>query len=155
ILHHRVDAECQRRLPDVLMADSATTALAAALNDLAATPEAAVHGALLLVDHLTLVDAAADARAAAPGEDLAEAAALDAELGALAGRDDVHWGRLVHPGAIVWPTVLAHGSAGDVPGTTLLRAAVIGYETCVLLTGALDDSLRPALHATTATGVIA
>lgn len=118
----------------------------------------AEHAAILLADHLARVSEgpAVDAAAAAVASDAAtagvdERCALRAELGAASDRDDVHWLRLVHPGSVVWPTVLGLGAANERSGAQVLRAAVLGYEVTVRLAAMLPGTSTYHLTALTAT----
>lgn len=134
---------------------------------LGATPHAfgdqtAEHAAILLADHLARVAEApaVDAAAAAAAVDAAtaevdERCALRAELGAASDRDDVHWLRLVHPGSIVWPTVLGLGAASGRSGAEVLRAAVIGYEATVRLAAILPPGPYHLTALTAAVGAAA
>lgn len=114
------------------------------------------HAAELLLDHLTLLEAApaVDPAAAAAAEllattrDAAERAALVAELASAADRDDVHWDALVHPGAVIWATVLEFARTGSPSGREVLRAARIGSETMVRLAAMLPATARGPFHVT-------
>lgn len=56
--------------------------------------------------------------------------------------DDIHPIAAIHPGAAVFPTVLAVGEAVDAGGRDMLAAAVIGYE----ISCRLSRALVPAQH---------
>lgn len=109
------------------------------------------HAAVLLCDQLVLVgsETAPDEMAAAAVD---ERAAVRAGLGSATDRDDVHWGELVHPGAIVWSTAIELAIAEGASGRQLLRAASIGYETMVRLGSLFPLDTRAPFHLTAAVG---
>ena len=78
--------------------------------------------------------------------DAAAAHALD--------RDDVHWPSVTHPGAIVWPVVLAASAEADASGDEAVRAAAVGYELTARLAAALGAEHRRYWHATATAGTV-
>lgn len=111
-----------------MTSDGALDVFAASLSAVTA-PDPRV-AAVLLSDQLVL--AGPRAQAGSAGLDVARAAAA-AMAGSADDADDVHWGALVHPGAIIWPTVLEAGLAQHAGGTEILRAAAIGHEAMMRL----------------------
>jgi len=63
--------------------------------------------------------------------------------------DDTHPPTLTHPGTSVVPAALAIGERGRLPGSTVLRAIVLGYDICARLLLALNPVpfLRSGHHA--------
>jgi 2-methylcitrate dehydratase PrpD len=62
---------------------------------------------------------------AAPGD----AAFANATLGHGLVREDMHAASICHHGVVIWPTLLALSERTPLSGTTLLAAAIIGYES--------------------------
>jgi 2-methylcitrate dehydratase PrpD len=114
--------------------------------------EPAQHAARrLLFDHWAcrLAGEAALPAAWRPGTAAREAAAacqLD--------MDDLHWGSMTHPGAIIWPVVLDLGLRNDADVASALRAAILGYEVCARLAEALGPTHRRSWHATATAGTV-
>ena len=67
--------------------------------------------------------------------------------------DDLHWASLSHPGAYVWPVVLAVGEREGAQGTDALRAGIVGYELTIRLARALGSEHRRFFHPSTTAGV--
>ena len=108
---------------------------------------ATAHAAALLCDQLVLAGPLPDERGSA--EDRAAARAL---AGSAIDRDDVHWGQLVHPGSIVWPTALELAIECGSSGLETMRAASIGYEAMVRLATLFPLDARPAFHISAVVG---
>jgi 2-methylcitrate dehydratase PrpD len=72
-----------------------------------------------------------------------------AMLGNVLEMDDVHRGAILHPGPVVWPAVLGHGS--DMDG--VLDAAVRGYEAVIAIGATFDATHYGYWHNTTTAGV--
>ncbi len=78
----------------------------------------------------------------------AEAAFANAVMGHGLVREDMHAASISHHGVVIWPTLLALSEQAPLRGTTLLAAAIIGYETGArigraLLTSDLARLYRP------------
>jgi 2-methylcitrate dehydratase PrpD len=58
----------------------------------------------------------------------ADAAFANAVMGHGLVREDMHAASISHHGVVIWPTLLALSEQAPVRGTTLLTAAIIGYE---------------------------
>ena len=74
--------------------------------------------------------------AASPGD----AAFANGTMGHGLVREDMHAGSIGHHGVVVWPTLLALAAGRTIPGATLLKAALVGYETGARLGRALFDA---------------
>src|SRR5216684_1128339 len=57
-----------------------------------------------------------------------DAAFANATLGHGLVREDMHAASICHHGVVLWPTLLALSERTRTPGTTLLAAAIVGYE---------------------------
>jgi 2-methylcitrate dehydratase PrpD len=57
-----------------------------------------------------------------------DAAFANAVLGHGLVREDMHAASICHHGVVLWPTLLALSERTRLPGTTLLAAAIVGYE---------------------------
>ena len=68
--------------------------------------------------------------------------------------DDLHWASLSHPGAYVWPVVLAVGEREGASGAEALRAAIVGYELTIRLARALGPDHRRFFHSSTTAGIV-
>jgi len=107
---------------------------------------------------ILLLDAAACARSGRAEHLWRDASAPGASFAALAhvhDLDDLHWGSLTHPGAIVWGSVL--DAWRDAPETTLedaIRAATHGYEITARLGSALGAEHRAMWHSTATAGAV-
>src|ERR1700730_996534 len=82
------------------------------------------------------------------------AAARQAAAACQLDRDDIHWASVTHPGSIIWPAVLDVGLRTDADGSAALRAAILGYEVCARIAGALGPSHRRGWHATATAGTV-
>jgi 2-methylcitrate dehydratase PrpD len=85
---------------------------------------------------------------------MAAAAACNAAAAHSSDLDDLHWPSLTHPGAFVWPVVLALAEGQNLGGAEALKAAVLGYECIARLAEALGPSHRRFFHASTTAGVV-
>jgi 2-methylcitrate dehydratase PrpD len=83
-----------------------------------------------------------------------DTAARQAGAACVLDRDDIHWNTFTHPGSIIWPVVLEVGLRTDADGAAALRAAVLGYEVCARLAGALGPGHRSHWHATATAGTV-
>lgn len=77
-----------------------------------------------------------------------DAAFANATLGHGLVREDMHAASICHHGVVLWPTLLALSERTRLPGTTLLAAAIVGYEVGAqigraLLTADLARLFRP------------
>lgn len=79
-------------------------------------------------------------------------AASNAMRGSADDSDDVHWGAVVHPGAIIWSVALAVGLAQESSGKEILRAASVGHEAMVRLARALPGAAANGYHLTAIVG---
>jgi 2-methylcitrate dehydratase PrpD len=105
---------------------------------------------LHLLDWLACVAGARRSPVAAAGDNAVASAAL---LGNLLEMDDVHRAAILHPGPVVWPTLLEAR-----PGATwrqLLAAAVRGYETAIGIGSALDARHYRFFHNSATAGTFA
>lgn len=109
-------------------------------------------GAVLLADQLVLAGCAPERAGAVVGIDPGRAAGA-AMRGSAGDADDVHWGVLVHPGAIIWPTVLEVGLASGASGADIARAAAVGHESMVRLARAIGP--LDGFHLTSVVGGVA
>ncbi|MBR1120968.1 MmgE/PrpD family protein [Bradyrhizobium lablabi] len=123
----------------------ARSALAVELSDFG--PEVVAKAKLCLIDFLSCAfeagghpwsrQAVAAAHPANDGATIigtsrlaspADAAFANAVMGHGLVREDMHAGSISHHGVVVWPTLLALSEQTVMRGTTLLTAAIIGYE---------------------------
>lgn len=72
-------------------------------------------------------------------------------LGNLLEMDDIHRSAWLHPGPVIWPTVLKFASRAD-SADELLDAAVRGYEAMIALGATLDDFHYQRWHPTSTAG---
>jgi 2-methylcitrate dehydratase PrpD len=70
----------------------------------------------------------------------ADAAFANAVMGHGLVREDMHAASISHHGVVIWPTLLALSEQAPLRGTTLLAAAIIGYEAGARTGRALFDS---------------
>lgn len=124
----------------------ARTALAVELADFA--PDVVAKAKLCLIDFLSCAfeagnhpwsrQAVAAAYPAAGGVTIigtsrlaspADAAFANAVMGHGLVREDMHAASISHHGVVIWPALLALSGQNRLRGTTLLVAAIIGYET--------------------------
>jgi 2-methylcitrate dehydratase PrpD len=128
--------------------DGAVTVFAESLSRVDnVNPKAA---AVLLADQILL----SGRWGAAPGLNLRRAAS-SAMRGSADDADDVHWGALVHPGAIIWPVALEVGFAQDSSGPEIARAASVGHEAMVRLAHAIAPPAADGYHLTAVVGGVA
>ncbi len=70
-------------------------------------------------------------------------------------QDDVHNAAVFHPGAVVWPAVIAAAQQTGAAGSDLLTAAVVGYEAGVRAGAFLGRSHYRVFHTTGTAGTLA
>ncbi|KRR23033.1 hypothetical protein CQ14_00345 [Bradyrhizobium lablabi] len=70
----------------------------------------------------------------------ADAAFANAVMGHGLVREDMHAASISHHGVVIWPTLLALSEQAPLRGTTLLVAAIIGYEAGARIGRALFNS---------------
>ncbi len=70
-------------------------------------------------------------------------------------QDDVHSGALFHPGAVVFPAVLAAAQEAGASGEDFLTAAVVGYETGTRVGRFLGPAHYKVFHTTGTAGTLA
>lgn len=127
--------------------EAAVDAFAASLsNQPASHPRVA---AVLLADQLVLAGRQQNS-AESTGEIDVDRAARTAMRGSSRDADDIHWGALVHPGAIIWPTVIEVGLAQGASGVAIARAASVGHEAMVRLAFAIGP--QDGFHLTSLVG---
>ncbi|MGH9045438.1 MAG: MmgE/PrpD family protein [Acidimicrobiales bacterium] len=90
---------------------------------------AAASNAELSGDATILVDGRRSDPATAALINGTAAHALDFDLGGLTQQ---------HPGAVIWPAVLAVGEAADVSGKQLVEAAIVGFEVAAGVAAGMD-----------------
>lgn len=83
------------------------------------------------------------------------AALVNAAASHVAEQDDVHNGSVFHPGAVVFPAVLAAAQARGAGGRALLTAAVAGYEVGIRVGEYLGRSHYRVFHTTGTAGTLA
>jgi 2-methylcitrate dehydratase PrpD len=83
------------------------------------------------------------------------AAMVNAAASHYAEQDDVHNGSVFHPGAVVFPPVLAAAQARGASGRDLLTAAVAGYEVGIRVGEFLGRSHYRVFHTTGTAGTLA
>jgi 2-methylcitrate dehydratase PrpD len=83
------------------------------------------------------------------------AAMVNAASSHFAEQDDVHNGAVFHPGAVVFPPVLAVAQAIGSSGPELLTAAVAGYEVGIRVGEFLGRSHYQVFHTTGTAGTLA
>ena len=83
------------------------------------------------------------------------AAMVNAASSHAAEQDDVHNGSVFHPGAVVFPPVVAVAQANGVSGRRVLAAAVVGYEAGIRVGEFLGRSHYQVFHTTGTAGTIA
>ncbi len=71
-------------------------------------------------------------------------------LGNVLEMDDVHRAAILHPGPVIWPTVLGDAEQGM---TAMLDAAVRGYEATIAIGATFDAAHYGYWHNTTTAGV--
>jgi len=71
---------------------------------------------------------------------MADAAFANAVMGHGLVREDMHPASIAHHGVVIWPTLLALSEQTASRGSTLLTAAIIGYETGARIGRALINS---------------
>ncbi|MFM7226857.1 MAG: MmgE/PrpD family protein, partial [Betaproteobacteria bacterium] len=70
-------------------------------------------------------------------------------------QDDVHNGSVFHPGAVVFPAVLALAQDRGISGKEMMTAAVAGYEVGIRVGEFLGQSHYKVFHTTGTAGTIA
>jgi 2-methylcitrate dehydratase PrpD len=113
--------------------------------------EARARSRYHLLDWLACVVGArqsAIGRCFAEGDD--DIGAKAAFLGNVLEMDDVHRTALLHPGPVIWPTIL-FGDAGSM--ADCLNAAVIGYEAMIAVGATFDAHHYAHFHPTSTAGV--
>lgn len=115
-------------------------------------PDVRTNARLHLLDWLGCVAGALRSPVAerVAGFDRERPAARAAWLGNVLEMDDVHRAAILHPGPVVWPTVLAHPAAGM---SALLDAGVRGYEAAITVGATFDAHHYAHFHPTTTAGV--
>jgi 2-methylcitrate dehydratase PrpD len=83
------------------------------------------------------------------------AAMVNAAASHVAEQDDVHNGSVFHPGAVVFPPVLAVAQAIGATGQELLTASVVGYEVGIRVGEFLGRSHYRVFHTTGTAGTVA
>jgi len=83
------------------------------------------------------------------------AAMVNAAASHFAEQDDVHNGSVFHPGAVVFPPVLAIAQSLGSSGRDLLTAAVAGYEVGIRVGEFLGRSHYKVFHTTGTAGTVA
>ena len=83
------------------------------------------------------------------------AAMVNAAASHFAEQDDVHNGSVFHPGAVVFPPVLAVAQAQRSSGRDLLTAVVAGYEVGIRVGEFLGRSHYKVFHTTGTAGTVA
>ncbi|NOJ45924.1 MmgE/PrpD family protein [Bradyrhizobium archetypum] len=76
----------------------------------------------------------------------ADTAFANAVMGHGLVREDMHAASISHHGVVIWPTLLALSEQAPLRGTTLLAAAIIGYEAGARIGRALFNSDLARLH---------
>lgn len=76
----------------------------------------------------------------------ADATFANAVMGHGLVREDMHAASISHHGVVIWPTLLALSERAPLHGSTLLAAAIIGYETGARIGRALFNSDLARLH---------
>lgn len=107
---------------------------------------------LHLLDWLACVAGALSSPVAAVQRSIPDTSALDRAvwLGNVLEMDDVHRAAILHPGPVIWPTVL--GTGGDAMDDAL-DAAVRGYEATISIGSMLDARHYAFWHNTTTAGM--
>jgi 2-methylcitrate dehydratase PrpD len=114
--------------------------------------DARARARLHLLDWLACVAGALSSPIAAIQKNIPGAVPLERAvwLGNVLEMDDVHRAAILHPGPVIWPTVLAIGSdAMD----EALSAAVRGYEATIAIGSMLDARHYAFWHNTTTAGI--
>jgi len=83
------------------------------------------------------------------------AALVNAASSHVAEQDDVHNGSVFHPGAVVFPAVLAAAQQAGASGREFLCAAVAGYEAGIRVGEFLGRSHYKVFHTTGTAGTVA
>ncbi len=100
-------------------------------------------------------DGASEVLASRTGSTPLFAAMVNAAASHVAEQDDVHNGSVFHPGAVVFPPVLALAQAIGASGRELLAAAVAGYEVGIRVGEFLGRSHYKTFHTTGTAGTLA
>src|SRR5690242_3329645 len=83
------------------------------------------------------------------------AALVNASASHVVEQDDVHNGSVFHPGAVVWPAVLATAQETGASGRDLIAAGVAGYEAGIRVGEFLGRSHYRVFHTTGTAGTLA
>jgi len=83
------------------------------------------------------------------------AALVNAASSHVVEQDDVHNGSVFHPGAVVWPAVLAAAQETGASGRELIAAGVAGYEAGIRVGEFLGRSHYRVFHTTGTAGTLA
>lgn len=83
------------------------------------------------------------------------AALVNAAASHVVEQDDVHNGSVFHPGAVVWPAVLAAAQETSASGRDLIAAGVAGYEAGIRVGEFLGRSHYRVFHTTGTAGTLA
>ena len=75
-------------------------------------------------------------------------------LGNVLEMDDVHRGALLHPGPVIWGTIISPVDGGYEPIDQVLDDAVIGYEAMITVGATLDSYHYAHFHPTATAGAI-
>ncbi len=105
---------------------------------------------LHLLDWLACVAGARQSAVAGAMRDSGRAYAF---LGNLLEMDDIHRAARLHPGPVIWPSVLALAEPA-VSADAMLDAAIRGYEAMIALGATLDDHHYQRWHPTASVGGI-
>lgn len=83
------------------------------------------------------------------------AALVNAAASHVVEQDDVHNGSVFHPGAVIWPAVLAAAQETGASGRTVIAAGVAGYEAGIRIGEFLGRSHYRVFHTTGTAGTLA
>lgn len=79
-----------------------------------------------------------------------DAVHISAYLGNILEQDDVHRESILHPGPVIWPTVLA----GHSDMTSLLDSSIRGYEAMICVGSSFDRHHYQHWHSTSTAGIM-
>jgi 2-methylcitrate dehydratase PrpD len=77
-----------------------------------------------------------------------------AMLGNVLEMDDVHRRALLHPGPVIWGSVIGHPSDDEEPLESVLDDAIVGYEAMIAVGSTFDSHHYANYHPTSTAGVI-
>jgi 2-methylcitrate dehydratase PrpD len=83
------------------------------------------------------------------------AALINGASSHVAEQDDVHNGSVFHPGAVVFPAILAAAEAENSSGRKVMEAIIAGYEVGIRVGEALGRSHYEVFHTTGTAGTLA